>query len=376
MTNTAACPVCGLLPSNPPPDFCARCGWELKTDITLTPSLDLPDGVVAAYEQRLAVARGVWREREAMRASLERRMEEGAERDNQLRRLEATQVELMRALEEERSENAEARAARNQAQSNAPAPESAETEAAEDDRPAITRFDTATPVPSLQRGQFETPAEFRTRINQSPPVHIGDVIFGSDYNIRRRKYPVKVVLRDWVGQTEGIHNVQSAYVAMDRETAKRIYDSGVRYPVFAFLRTEKRMIYLYAVQVITGEGPFRLKGLIVCHPEKIKFFLMTGFAGAIIGSLMVGMTDQNDIAVFAIAGGLGAFIFSFLYAVYEEWPARWIFWAVTPATFCWAILGPVAIATALAMAAGAAILIIGCLVLVGIGVGVLLESRK
>lgn len=58
------CPVCEMKLPNPIPLFCEQCGWDLKHDITLVPSLhELPQDVVEEYNQRLSIAKENWEER-------------------------------------------------------------------------------------------------------------------------------------------------------------------------------------------------------------------------------------------------------------------------------------------------------------------------
>lgn len=113
------CPICNQKIPKPPPPFCSRCGWDLKNDLTLVPTVgDLPDSVVEEYRQRVALARKNWRERvefEKRQKALEEELlrlkqkdREGFERE---KRLQAEREAMARRLEEERRER-EARAAR------------------------------------------------------------------------------------------------------------------------------------------------------------------------------------------------------------------------------------------------------------------------
>ena len=54
------CPVCGIELSEPFPDFCETCGWKLRNDPTLVPSLDLPDSAVEEYGRRAGIYRRNW----------------------------------------------------------------------------------------------------------------------------------------------------------------------------------------------------------------------------------------------------------------------------------------------------------------------------
>ncbi len=54
------CPICGISLSEPFPDFCETCGWKLRNDPTLVPSLDLPDSAVEEYGRRAGIFRRNW----------------------------------------------------------------------------------------------------------------------------------------------------------------------------------------------------------------------------------------------------------------------------------------------------------------------------
>lgn len=75
------CPVCDLDFKDPLPPFCPRCGWDLKNDLTIVPTVgDLPEAVIEEYRQRLTTARKIWGEK----AELERKL-----KDSENKRLEA-----------------------------------------------------------------------------------------------------------------------------------------------------------------------------------------------------------------------------------------------------------------------------------------------
>jgi hypothetical protein len=62
------CPICDIELSEPVPPFCKQCAWDLKNDLTLVPSLSLPEAVIEEYTQRYRAAKRVWNERlEAVR---------------------------------------------------------------------------------------------------------------------------------------------------------------------------------------------------------------------------------------------------------------------------------------------------------------------
>jgi hypothetical protein len=74
------CPICELEISESIPSFCSQCGWDLKNDPTLVPSLDnIPDEFLEDYRQRVEIARSVWNSRsDAIRKKKE--LEECVER--------------------------------------------------------------------------------------------------------------------------------------------------------------------------------------------------------------------------------------------------------------------------------------------------------
>ncbi len=104
------CPVCNQKLPEPLSPFCPRCGWDIKNDLTLAPTIgDLPDSVVEEYRQLVALARKNWRERlefEKRRKALEKEVRRLRQKDRQAsereQRLQAEHEEMARRLEEER----------------------------------------------------------------------------------------------------------------------------------------------------------------------------------------------------------------------------------------------------------------------------------
>ena len=67
------CPVCELEISESIPSFCPQCGWDLKNDLTLVPSLDnIPDEFLEDYRQRLKITRENWKQNQNLVARLEK----------------------------------------------------------------------------------------------------------------------------------------------------------------------------------------------------------------------------------------------------------------------------------------------------------------
>jgi predicted RNA-binding protein with RPS1 domain len=67
------CPVCELEISESIPSFCPQCGWDLRNDPTLVPSLDnIPDEFLEDYRQRLKITRGNWKQNQNLVARLEK----------------------------------------------------------------------------------------------------------------------------------------------------------------------------------------------------------------------------------------------------------------------------------------------------------------
>ena len=66
------CPVCEkTLPEALPP-FCDQCGWDLKNDLTLVPTLGgIDDATIAEYRERIALARQVWNRQKMLERNLE-----------------------------------------------------------------------------------------------------------------------------------------------------------------------------------------------------------------------------------------------------------------------------------------------------------------
>jgi len=67
------CPVCELEISESISSFCPQCGWDLKNDPTLVPSIDnIPDEFLEEYRQRVEIARRNWKQNQNLVARLEK----------------------------------------------------------------------------------------------------------------------------------------------------------------------------------------------------------------------------------------------------------------------------------------------------------------
>lgn len=196
------CPICKLQLSNNLPEFCERCGWELRNDLTLVPSLDLPDEAIEDYTKRVGVARRHWEERvDALRKQKE---------------LE----ERLKALE-----SGEIKAVQPQSKISSVNPADSKSGA----------YSENTPVPDLKRDPFETVEDFESRINGYPPVKIGDAELIRDrYDYQTRIFPLKIAWKDWAGKINGLPEKDAdIHVLADLETAKAIYQSGPAQGVYA-----------------------------------------------------------------------------------------------------------------------------------------------
>lgn len=102
------CPVCNQKLPEPLLPFCPRCGWDLKNDLTLVPTVgDLPDSVVEEYRQRVALARKNWQERvafEERQKALEKELRRLKQKDRQAserkQRIQAEREEMAWRIEE------------------------------------------------------------------------------------------------------------------------------------------------------------------------------------------------------------------------------------------------------------------------------------
>ncbi len=100
-----SCPICETTFPEPAPTICSQCGWDLKNDLTLCPSMDIPDDVLESYKNRVVIARRNWRERvdaimrqhetEAeLKREKQRRLDEEQRWQEEQNRLEANRREL------------------------------------------------------------------------------------------------------------------------------------------------------------------------------------------------------------------------------------------------------------------------------------------
>ena len=129
--------------------------------------------------------------------------------------------------------------------------------------PLPTGYDTNTKVPELKRHPFDYPEEFRDKINQYPPVPAGEGTLNAEkYDIRNKLFPLEVTWQGWLKPLEGAH-LQSAplHIEADRDTARAIYQSGQKYPVFAKLKADAdEKVTVALIELFTPKGAFAIKG--------------------------------------------------------------------------------------------------------------------
>lgn len=102
------CPVCDLRFKKPLPPFCPQCGWDLKNDLTIVPTIgNLPNSVVEEYRQRVKLARKNWNERvefekrqKKLEAELQRLKNEDNQKSTQQKKLQTEKQQLDRRIEQ------------------------------------------------------------------------------------------------------------------------------------------------------------------------------------------------------------------------------------------------------------------------------------
>ncbi|KPA09894.1 hypothetical protein MHK_009914, partial [Candidatus Magnetomorum sp. HK-1] len=88
----------------------------------------------------------------------------------------------------------------------------------------------STEFPDLKRGQFETPQEFETRIQNSEAFQVGTARFKEPYDIETGKFPIEI---DWKKWTKEHFDIQfkASWIVAQRDTAKSLYETSKTWPV-------------------------------------------------------------------------------------------------------------------------------------------------
>ena len=218
------CPVCEkALPEALPP-FCDQCGWDLKSDLTLVPTLGgIDDATIAEYRQRLETAKTVWERQKALEHKLK---------------------EMEKRLAEART--------RPKAEEKPPEPAK---------KPAPKGYSRHTPVPPLKRDPFETAAEYQERMKGYPPVPAGNAtLLRDEYDIDTGRFPVQVEWMDWVGKMPDISKIEDPCVNAERDLARAIYESGPGHPVYARLEVSGQRAVISKVELVAGDQVLEVRG--------------------------------------------------------------------------------------------------------------------
>jgi len=93
------CPVCEFTFPNPVPAFCPQCGWDIKNDPTIVPSLDkIPETLLDEYRQRIKIAIRIWQELDtttAHKKELEQALGDSFRKNEELTKSKAKVVQLV-----------------------------------------------------------------------------------------------------------------------------------------------------------------------------------------------------------------------------------------------------------------------------------------
>lgn len=121
-------------------------------------------------------------------------------------------------------------------------------------------YSEATPVPVLERDQFEYPDEFKARIEAHPPVVAGSVeLLKGHYDLASGVFPVKVEWLEWVKPLLKQGLVSTAFFRADRDFARSVHLSGSTHPVFVHFRMEGEKPVAAGVELVLLGQPISLE---------------------------------------------------------------------------------------------------------------------
>ena len=228
------CPVCGLELSDPVPSFCPRqgCGWELRNDLTLIPSLDMPDSAIRMYSQRIGIARKNWNERAETMAKLE-------ELEKRLKKIEILITQQNESQRSEQPDMSQEKIAMQQHE---------------------WHYVEKIPVADLKRDPFETLDEFETKINRYPRIQAGIArLLKEKYDIETGAFPLHISWDEWIGAMEqGPFSGDDFYIVANRDVAKATYEAGTEHSVFVTLKAKGKKAVIDTIELAAGEARFSI----------------------------------------------------------------------------------------------------------------------
>ncbi len=237
------CPICKIELANKLPDFCNQCGWELRSDLTLVPSLDLPDEAIEDYKQRLSIAQRVWRERTdaiQKQKELEEKLKKQDELEAKLKRLEAMVSNAQQAPPVQPEEK----------------PPNEQLAMPE----AKNGYSEDTPVPELTRDTFETLDEFKQRLEDHPPIPAGKATFIKEqYNIETGDFPVRVEWASWADKLKGELFGEKLSVRAERNLAREICGMSPNPTVYARISAEGETVYMRSAEIAASNSALTLE---------------------------------------------------------------------------------------------------------------------
>ena len=91
----------------------------------------------------------------------------------------------------------------------------------------------------LEQLSWETNLKFAERINSLPLLHVGFIHLNqSDYDLHTQAFPVQMNYFKW---THGVEKLQNGFLRIDRQLAKKVFNTGAIQPVFAQFVIDKKL---------------------------------------------------------------------------------------------------------------------------------------